>query len=356
MKKIKLLSIILSIVLLLCGCETIYVPETDSVGQNSIPGDNLAEVHFIDVGQADATLIISNDEVMLIDTGDIETKTEIVNYLKSLGIEKINYLVLTHPHSDHIGGAPNIINSFEIEEILMSNAITTSNIFEETIDIIDSKGLSITIPEQGDNYNFGNGSFIILTDQTLDWGDDLNAYSLGLKVSFGDNDLIFTGDLEAKGESKILEKMDVNAEILKIGHHGSDTSTSNNFLEAVNPKVAIISCGSNNQYGHPHYELINKLKNKSIISYRTDIDGTVIIGVEEYSINLMEKHQEILPNVEDTISKTENIYILNINSKKIHLENCDSVSNMSDKNKETYIGNINDLLNEGYEKCKNCLE
>lgn len=349
----KILIPILCIILLLTGCSYNNINENYTNNQNI--QENLAEVHFIDVGQADATLIISNNETILIDTGDIETSNEVVKYIKKLGVEKIDYLVLTHPHSDHIGGAPEVISTFKIGKILMPDKITTSDIFEKTIDTIDIAGYSITIPNQGETYNIGNGTFTILTDQKLDWKDDLNAYSLGVKVTFGENDLIFTGDIEEKGEKKILEKMSVDAEILKIGHHGSDTSTCNDFLNAVSPEIAIISCGEGNSYGHPHSEIIKKLENNNILYYRTDIEGTIILNIGNNSVNINNTSINISNNSETTEEVTLN-YIININSKKIHLENCNSVTSMSEKNKEYFSGNIDELLNNGYEKCKNCLE
>lgn len=358
-KKIKLISIMFCILLTLTACSEFKHIDNVQDSNNNInnnfekePNSNTI-VYFFDVEQADCTLIINNNETLLIDTGDISTKDEVLQYLEDVGIEKINYLILTHPHADHIGAAPEIINKYKIDNILMPNKTTTSNIFEKTLDAIGNNGYKITIPNRNDKFNIGDGYFTILSDQTIDWGDDLNYSSLSLKVTFGEIDLIFTGDADKEVEEDILKaNLSVDAEILKIGHHGSYTATSNEFLSKVSPQYAIISCGEDNKYGHPHIETIDKLNKNKIKFYRTDLNHTIKLSINNNNIDVF-----VDKIVENEIPEQENItkYILNTNSKKIHLESCKYAQDILDKNKSTHKGDYSSLLDEGYTTCKTCI-
>lgn len=359
-------------------------PESKELTQSELPDDTevfnngVATVYFFDVGQADCTLIISNRESMLIDTGDIETQDKVLQYLDNVGINKIDYLVLTHPHADHIGGAPDIIKNYDVENILMPNKTTTTKIFERVLDAISEKGNEITVPKQGDTYEIGDGTFTILTNQDIDWGDDLNYSSLILKVSFGDVDLIFTGDADKEIEENVLSSnADVSAEILKVGHHGSYTATCDNFLNTVNPEYAIILCGKGNSYGHPHDEIIQKLEQNNIKYYRSDLNGTIICSIYDGNIDFstetnfdnlqetdasQETDLEITSETEvssqivesDVSVDEERVYILNTNTKKFHDENCRHADRISEENKEIYTGSYEDLINRGYVACKVC--
>ena len=231
------------------------------------------EVYYFDVGQADSILIRENDNNILIDAGNNEDGEKLVDYLKNdLNIEKFNMVVGTHPHEDHIGGLDNIIDSFDIDTILMPNATSTSKTFESVLDSIEKKDYKITVPKINEEFNYNNIKLKVLYTGTDE--KDLNNTSIVLKLTYQNNKFLFMGDATSKVEKKLLNE-DIKSDVLKIGHHGSEYSTTNNFLDKVNPQYAIIEVGKNNTYNHPKEITLDKLNKKNIKIYRTDIDGTI---------------------------------------------------------------------------------
>lgn len=228
-------------------------------------------IDFIDVGQADSILVRNQDKVMIIDAGTNEAGETVVNYLKNLGITKIDYLIGTHPHEDHIGGLDDVINNFDIGQIYMPKIETTTKTFEDVLDAIENKNLTITAPNKGDKIELGQAVGEFMTEPILD-KDNLNVSSLVLRLEFGNTSYLFMGDAEEENEETIhWPKTDV----LKVGHHGSSTSSSESFLEQVQPQYAVIMVGKDNSYGLPTQETIDKLNNRGSEIYRTDEDGTI---------------------------------------------------------------------------------
>lgn len=231
------------------------------------------EVYYFDVGHADSILIRENDNNILIDAGNNEDGEKLVNYLKNdLNIEKFNMVVGTHPHEDHIGGLDNVIDSFDIDTILMPNATSTSKTFENVLDSIEKKDYKITVPKNNEEFNYNNINIKVLYTGTDE--KDLNNTSIVLKLTYQNNKFLFMGDATSKVEKKLLNE-DIKSDVLKIGHHGSEYSTTKNFLDKVNPQYAIIEVGKNNTYKHPKEITLDKLNKKNIKIYRTDIDGTI---------------------------------------------------------------------------------
>lgn len=228
-------------------------------------------IDFIDVGQADSILIRNQDKVMLIDAGTNEAGKTVVNYLETLGITKIDYLIGTHPHEDHIGGLDDVINNFDIGQIYMPKMETTTKTFEDVLDAIENKNLTVTAPNKGDKIKIGQAEGEFMTEPILD-EDNLNISSLVLRVEFGNTSYLFMGDAEEENEETISWP---KTNVLKVGHHGSSTSSSESFLKQVQPKYAIIMAGKDNSYGLPTQETINKLNNIGSEIYRTDEDGTI---------------------------------------------------------------------------------
>ena len=237
-----------------------------------IEGDNL-KVYFLDVGQADSILIQDKNEFMLIDAGNNEDGEKLVEYFKSLGITKFKYVIGTHPHEDHIGGMDNIINNFDIEKYYMPDAITTTKTFESVLDALGNKNLQFDVPKEDEVITLNNATIKFLHSE--DGKSDLNDTSIVLKMTYGNKKFLFTGDATSNVEKKIINK-DISCDVLKVGHHGSQYSTTENFLEKTDPIYAIISVGKNNTYKHPREETLNKLKERNIKVYRTDQDGTII--------------------------------------------------------------------------------
>lgn len=234
------------------------------------------KVHYINVGQADSILIQQGSSTMLIDAGNNGDSETVKNYLSNQGITKLDYVIGTHPHEDHIGGLDYVINSFQIGNIYMPKATSTTKTFTDVVSAIKSKGMQIATPVPGDSFKLGQADCKILAPNSSSY-EDLNNFSVVIKVTFGNNTFMFDGDAEKVSETEIVNKgFDVKADVLKVGHHGSGTSTSDEFLKKVNPKYAVISCGVNNDYGHPHKETMKRLKDSGITVYRTDESGTII--------------------------------------------------------------------------------
>lgn len=250
--------------------------------------DNSLLVHFIDVGQGDSILIQHNGINMLIDAGP--AKSNLIQYLKSLKLKKIDYLIETHPHEDHIGEMSSLINKFEVSKFYAPYVTTNTISFKNMISSLKRKNLKIHVAKPDINFDLGRDINCVSLAPNGDKYDNLNNYSCVIRLVFSNTSFLFTGDCENEGESEILNNYsDVSANVLKVGHHGSKTATSDAFLTRVNPQVAVISCGKNNDYGHPHSQTIKKLQKLKCKVYRTDIDGTIIIKSDGNTISRIYK-------------------------------------------------------------------
>ena len=237
--------------------------------------DSAAEIHFIDVGQGDATLIKCGGEVMLIDTGENDKGTAIQLYLQKQGVEKLEYLVLTHPDSDHIGGADVVITKFEIGQVFMPDYEKENRTYEDVVQALKDKRIEAVVPQVGAVYPLGGGAFTILAPNRT--YSDSNNSSIALLFQNGENRFLFTGDAEEEAEKDILETgLSLQADVYKAGHHGSSTASTKEFLEAVDAEYAVISCGEDNSYGHPHAEVLNNLRGEGVKVFRTDEQGSIV--------------------------------------------------------------------------------
>jgi competence protein ComEC len=279
-KKNKLIYSIIASVVVLAGTllhNSNFDIQKKAVAVEGNQANSTMEVHFIDVGQADCILIESAGEYMLIDAGNNEDGTLVTNYLKEEGVSKLKYVITTHPHEDHIGGMDDVINSFPIDTIFMPDVVHTTKTFEDVLTAISENNLEITIPETGEQYWIGNANFIMIAPNRNDYGDNLNNYSIGIKLVNGSNSFLMCGDAEEEAETDILNNgIDISAQVYKASHHGSSTGTSEEFLEAISPGYAVITCGAENDYGHPHKETLEKFEDMGIEVYRTDLNGTIV--------------------------------------------------------------------------------
>ena len=269
-------------VLVLMAALAIFVLEKTGVLQ-TVAGDKPAaenadaEVDFIDVGQGDTTLVCSDGKYMLIDTGDRDGENTLINHLKERGVKKLDYLVLTHPHADHIGEAAEIVEGFKIGKIIMprvpDDLTPTSSVYEDLLDAAANKGLKIRAAR---NESFELGEISVQTYATEGEYSNLNDYSVVLRLTHGENSFLITGDCEKQEESELLERgCDVSADVLKVGHHGSDTSSTSQWLKEVGAQYAVISCGADNKYGHPDEETYSRICKYVKNVYVTAEDGSL---------------------------------------------------------------------------------
>ncbi|MBU3158290.1 MBL fold metallo-hydrolase [Clostridium frigoris] len=240
--------------------------------------ENNMVTHFIDVGQGDCTLIQVNNKNLLIDSGTSDSKQKLIRYLKKNNITKLDYIVATHPHADHIGGMASIIKNFEIGEFWAPKALESTGVFNDMIDALRAKNLKIKIASPNTSLNLGPNTTCIMLSPNKTTYDNLNNYSCTLKISYKNSTYLFTGDIETQAEDELMaNNYDLSAQILKVAHHGSKSSSSEGFLDKVSPKISIISCGIDNDYGHPNKEILDRLKKLNCIVYRTDLAKTIVL-------------------------------------------------------------------------------
>lgn len=232
-------------------------------------------VHYLDVGQGDCILAACDGEYMLIDAGDNSQGTKIQNYLTKQGVKKLKYAVGTHPDADHIGGLDVILYKFECGTVMMPDQSKDTATYRDVVDTMKQKGYRNTVPEPGDSFSLGSAKCTVLSPGKK--YEDANNNSIVLKVVHGDNTFLFMGDAEEEAESALLKSgADVQADVLKVGHHGSRSSSSKKFLDTVDPSYAVISCGEDNSYGHPHAETLNSLRAMGVEVFRSDEQGTIV--------------------------------------------------------------------------------
>ena len=237
-------------------------------------------VHYIDVGQGDSMLIQVNNKNLLIDAGPKSDKNKLLNYLSSLNIDKFDYIIATHPHEDHIGNMADVINGYNVLNFYAPKIQSTTKTFEKMVEALKSKNLKINVIKKGtDTIDLGENTKVTVFSPTKDSYENLNNYSPVIKIEYGSTSFLFTGDAEKDVEKEILDNNeDISADILKVGHHGSSTSTSENFLNKVNPSIGVISVGEDNSYNHPNEDTIKRLNKDKVTIYRTDKDGTVVLS------------------------------------------------------------------------------
>lgn len=288
----KILSLILIVLLAIVGYfyESNYNPETEKnvdwstvttvtptetpVTYSEVPkiDSKKLQIYFLDVGQADSIFITNNGENMLIDAGNNEDGKLVVDFLKSMNITKIDYLIGTHPHEDHIGGLDDVINEMDIGKIFMPKKSSTTKTFKDVLTAISNKNLKVKAPKVGDKFNVGNAVCEVMSIEND--ADNANEASIVIEMTYGSQKFLFTGDMETKNE-KARDWNDID--VLKVAHHGSRTSSSKLFLSQTLPEVAVISLGKDNDYGHPHEEVVKRLENVEATIYRTDESGTILL-------------------------------------------------------------------------------
>ena len=295
------------VVMMLCGCEN--VSEFDVSSQSNPQADNIKieeqvsvapseekevesskteatdngemQVHFIDVGQADSTFIeLGNGQTMLIDAGRGGDASTVISYINDLKYESIDYVVATHPHDDHIGGMATVLNSFEIGKMYMPKQAHPISAFENMLDVIESKNIDLYTAKAGANITTNGNITIDILAPFTDSYSNLNNCSAVVRITYGKTVMLFTGDAEQVIETQLLGS-GIDADVLKVGHHGAGSSSATSFIKEVSPEVALISCGEGNSYGHPHADTLAILNEVGAKIYRTDEQGTIVVTADD---------------------------------------------------------------------------
>ena len=326
--------------------------------------DTELQVFVFDVGQADCILLKTESHSILIDAGNIGQDDLILGYLASHGVNKLDYVVATHPHADHIGSMGGVIMGMEsVGTVLMPDAAHTTNTFETLLDAIEEKDVPIEIANRGDEIVLGGMRIEALAPGPGNYAD-LNDYSVVLRVIFGQAAFLFSGDADAISENEQLSSgLSLEADVLKVGHHGSRTSSAQKYLDAVAPKYAVISLGKDNSYGHPHSETMDRLTGIGAEIYRTDENGTVsfVTDGETISVNMdrlagsggagATAGTQPDTNTGSNTNTGGGSYIGNRNSKILHLPTCRTLPQESNR---VYFDSRDEALNQGYRPCNNC--
>ena len=357
-KKHKI-SFLVVLAILLISALTFGFCKKQTAVKEDLFGDGF-QIHFIDVGQADCALVACDGKFMLIDGGNSDDSSTVYTYLKKYGITELEYIIATHAHEDHVGGLSGALNFAKAQNAFCPVTEYDSKAFDDFVKNLDRQGLEITVPSPGDSFELGSAQVDIFACNST---EDTNNTSIVLKITYGQTSFLFTGDAEYECEKYILDHgYDLSSTVLKVGHHGSSTSTSYRFLREVMPEYAIISVGKDNEYGHPHEEVVSRLDDADVTVYRTDISGDIICISDGKSVTF--KHSKGNPYATEKSSasraqKTEvqqerRDMVLNTKSKKYHETGCDSIGSIAESNKKSVQYTQSEVEALGYSPCGSC--
>ena len=353
-KGFKGILLLLSMLFALTGCSVSEATQHGMAVDTIQTEDVLLRVDFLNVGQADCALLSTKGHYMVIDGGNNGDADTILSYLEGQGVEKLDAVVGTHPHEDHIGSLDAIINHFDVDAVYMPKIMHTSKTFEDVLDAVANKGLKIKSPSPGDTIDF-NGLEIEVLGPQREY-KDFNNNSIVLKVNAGETAFLFTGDAEETAEKDILQAgYDLLADVLKVGHHGSSTSSSQAFLQAVKPKYVVISVGVGNSYHHPEEEALQRLQSIGAEIYRTDLQGNIVCTTDgkniAFNCNSVSGTEVYADAARNNTPAEEIVYIANKKSKKFHLESCAS---LPDEENRIYLEDREEAISLGYTPCGTC--
>lgn len=348
--KYRFLSLLLALSLLLGGCAIVYYPPETQPPQAAESG---FLIHFIDVGQADCALLEYEGKFMLVDGGNREDGQLVVSYLQNQGVEELEAVVCSHAHEDHVGGLPAVLAVYPTKAVYAPTNDYASRVFDDFVHYTDQQGLSVTIPAPGDTLFLGDVTATVLGP--VKTYPDPNNTSIVLKVTYGDTSFLFTGDMETQAETDMLTYWEdtpglFDVDVLKVGHHGSDTSTGYRFLYEVMPTYGVISVGEGNSYGHPHEEPMSRLRQAGVTVLRTDKLGSVTAHSDGETVFFTWENQSAAPENAEPVQPER--YIGNKNSQKFHSPYCGSLP--SEKNRVEF-SSYQQAVDAGYTPCTGCL-
>ncbi len=330
--------------------------------QPPTPSGGSFTVHFIDVGQADAALVLCDGQVMLIDGGNADDSSLMYSYLNRLGITRLDYVIGTHAHEDHIGGVAGALNYASATKAYCPVTSYDTRAFSNFRKAVERNGIGLTVPYVGEEFYLGSARCQILGVNST---SDTNNSSIVLRIDYGSTSFLFTGDAEREAEQIILDRgYNLRADVLKVGHHGSASSTTYPWLRQIAPSYAVISVGKDNSYGHPTEAVLSRLRDADVKTFRTDMQGDIICTSDGQNVYFEVERNEGA----DTFggiggNSTQNsqpsggsaqTYILNNNSRKFHYPSCSSAQKISPKNKGEYYGTREELIAQGYDPCGSC--
>ena len=324
-------------------------PETPEV-LTPISGNGLT-VHFIDVGQADCALLECDGKYMIIDGGNVEDGQLVVSYLKRLGVETIDRVVCSHAHEDHVGGLAGALNYATVDKALCSVSSFDSETFDNFVVYLSKQGKEITIPKAGDVFALGSAQVQVIGP--VQESEEPNNMSLVLRVVYGNTSFLFTGDAEREEEQDILAAgYEMDSTVLKVGHHGSENSTTYPFLREIMPEYAVISVGEGNVYGHPTEAALSRLRDVGANILRTDTCGNIVCTSDGEAVSFTTQSGSVEENLFREETGAE--YVLNNSTRKFHYPTCKSVKTIKQENLGTFFGMRDALVEQGYSPCGNC--
>lgn len=334
-----------------------------ATGNTGIAQAGTLTVTWLDVGQGDAAVIQCGGQSMLIDGGKPEKSSYIYAWLQQHGLSYLDVIVATHVDADHIGGLSGALNYASVGTAYCPETTGTTETFQSFVKYLAQRGKQITVPTAGETFALGGAQIQILGP--LHRAEDSNDNSIVLKVSIGATSFLFTGDAERAEEQDLLNSgVNLQSTVLKVGHHGSDTSTSYPFLRAVAPQYAVISVGAGNSYGHPTEAVLSRLRDAGVTTFRTDMQGEITAVSDGQTINFSTAKNAVAiasanaggGNADGAAGAgtTAGSYVLNTNSHKFHLPSCSSVETISPKNRKDVNESREQIISEGYAPCKRC--
>lgn len=342
----RLIPLLLAALLLLGGCAPAAAPPSAAPP----PEGSAFQVLFMDVGQADAALVLCDGQSLLIDGGNKADGSTVVAILKEQGITHLDVVVGSHAHEDHIGGLAGVLAAFGADRVLCSVDGYDSKAFDDFAKYAKARGPGIEIPKAGDRFDLGSASVEILAP--LAAYEDANNLSIVLRITYGETVFLFTGDAERTSETDMLDaELALSADVLKVGHHGSDTSTSYRFLNEVMPQYAVISVGADNPYGHPHEEVLSRFRDADAEVLRTDLQGDILIESDGVNLTVTTQWKASPETLNPTVGEKTGSYIGNINSKIFHKTSCTS---LPAEHNRVYFDSRSEAADAGFTPCGNC--
>ena len=314
------------------------------------------EMHFIDVGQALSVLVECDGQYMLYDGGNVDDGSLIVSYLQSQGVEQLEYVFCSHAHEDHVGGLAAALAYFPTYHVYSPVTEASTKCFKDFVKYTQQQGLQVEVPAVGTTWPLG-GATVTMVGPVAQYSDT-NDTSIVLRIDYGSTSFLLTGDMEKTAETDLVNSgVNLRADVLQVGHHGSSTSTGYLFLNAVLPEMGVISCGTGNKYGHPHEETLSILRDAKVDVYRTDLQGTITIGSDGQNFTVGTEHfvpdSQLNPTDPSASSTAQQAYIGNVNSKKFHLPTC---ANLPAEKNQVPFSSYDEAIAAGYTPCASCIK